>query len=84
MSFWRKALGVLFIVYGVFALVTPFTPGSWLIFVGAEILGIEFLYAHNLKILFDRNRSWLIPLACTAATLLAGAFGVMLWNWYVR
>jgi uncharacterized protein YqgC (DUF456 family) len=36
-------LGVLCIVIGLAALFTPLTPGSWLIFVGIELLGLTFL-----------------------------------------
>jgi uncharacterized protein YqgC (DUF456 family) len=43
MGSWRKILGALLILVGFAALVTPLTPGSWLIFVGAELLGIEIL-----------------------------------------
>lgn len=35
--------GILFIVLGLLALVTPLTPGSWLVFVGLELLGIRIL-----------------------------------------
>jgi len=31
-------------VLGVLALLTPFTPGSWLILVGLEILGLRLLF----------------------------------------
>ena len=34
----RKGLGVLLIIAGLAALVTPFTPGAWLIPVGIAIL----------------------------------------------
>ncbi len=40
---WRVTIGVLCIVAGFLALVTPFTPGSWLILVGLELLGIRLL-----------------------------------------
>ncbi len=42
-SFLKRTLGVLCLVYGIFALVTPFTPGALLIFVGLELLGLTFL-----------------------------------------
>lgn len=35
----RKALGIVLLLIGFAALVTPFTPGSWLILVGAGMLG---------------------------------------------
>lgn len=50
-QFLKKTLGVLLIVVGFLALVTPFTPGSWLVFVGAELLGIRIAF-------WDRLRRW--------------------------
>ena len=40
---WRTTIGILFIVVGFLALITPLTPGSWLILVGLELLGIRLL-----------------------------------------
>ena len=48
----RKTVGALLIIVGLFALLTPLTPGSWLIFVGAEMLGLELL-------LWKRFKRWL-------------------------
>ncbi|MBP6860029.1 MAG: hypothetical protein KBC38_00500 [Candidatus Pacebacteria bacterium] len=39
-SFFKKIVGVLCIIIGLLALITPLTPGSWLIFVGLTLLGI--------------------------------------------
>ena len=39
----RKSIGIICIILGFLALVTPLTPGSWLILVGLEILGLQFL-----------------------------------------
>jgi len=48
----RKALkivfGILLILIGVFALLTPLTPGSWLALIGLEILGIRILLERKL------------------------------------
>lgn len=30
-----------FIIYGIFAFITPFTPASWLALIGLELLGIR-------------------------------------------
>ncbi|MDR3642668.1 MAG: hypothetical protein P4L74_03530 [Candidatus Doudnabacteria bacterium] len=38
---YKKIVGVVFIILGFLALVTPFTPGSWLIFVGLELVGLR-------------------------------------------
>ena len=39
----KKTLGIILIVLGIVALVTPFTPGSWLALIGLEIVGFGFL-----------------------------------------
>ncbi len=36
-------IGIICIVLGFLALITPLTPGSWLILIGLEILGLGFL-----------------------------------------
>ena len=41
-------LGVLLIVLGVAALLTPLTPGSWLALIGLEILGLRILLERKL------------------------------------
>lgn len=46
---YKKVIGVLLIIIGVVALVTPFTPGSWLIFVGLEFMGIRVLFWDKIK-----------------------------------
>lgn len=50
----KKVIGVLLILLGLFALLTPFTPGSWLIFVGLELVGIRF-------VLNDKWQRWIKP-----------------------
>lgn len=42
-------IGLILIAYGFFALITPFTPGSWLIFVGLELLGIRLAFWEKIK-----------------------------------
>ncbi len=39
----KYIVGVVCILVGLFALVTPLTPGAWLILVGMELLGLSFL-----------------------------------------
>jgi len=39
----KKTLGVILIVLGLAALVTPFTPGSWLALIGLQLVGFGFL-----------------------------------------
>ncbi|HBV33049.1 TPA: hypothetical protein DIC39_01760 [Patescibacteria group bacterium] len=47
----RKVAGVLLIILGFIALVTPFSPGAWLIFIGLEFFGVRLA-------LWDRLKSW--------------------------
>ncbi len=46
---FKKILGIVLIVIGVLALITPFTPGAWLIFVGFGILGIRLSFWEKMK-----------------------------------
>ncbi len=48
----KKGLGVLLILIGLVALVTPFTPGSWLVFVGLGFFGIRLAF-------WDKILEWL-------------------------
>ena len=50
----KKIAGAVLILWGIFALMTPFTPGSLLIFVGLELLGIRLLFVEKIK---DRIRN---------------------------
>ncbi len=47
----KKTVGVVLIISGLIALFTPFTPGSWLIFIGLEFIGIRILF-------WDKIKSW--------------------------
>ncbi|TSC81755.1 MAG: Uncharacterized protein G01um101420_860 [Parcubacteria group bacterium Gr01-1014_20] len=49
----RKIVGVILIALGFLALITPLTPGSWLIFVGLGFLGIRLT-------IWDRIKSWFL------------------------
>ncbi len=42
-------IGIFLLLFGLVALVTPFTPGAWLGFVGMEILGIMFLLPKRIR-----------------------------------
>ncbi|MBI4224968.1 MAG: hypothetical protein HY617_01420 [Candidatus Sungbacteria bacterium] len=48
----KKTLGALLMLVGLLALVTPLTPGSWLIFVGLELFGFRMAA-------WDRVKAWL-------------------------
>jgi len=39
----KIVLGIVLIIFGVLALLTPLTPGSWLALIGLEILGLRLL-----------------------------------------
>lgn len=47
----KKTLGVILILLGILALVTPLTPGAWLIFIGLEVFGIRL-------VAWDRVKAW--------------------------
>jgi uncharacterized protein YqgC (DUF456 family) len=45
----KKIAGVILIIIGFLALITPLTPGSWLIFVGLGLLGIQVGFWEDLR-----------------------------------
>ena len=47
-KYLKKALGIVLIILGFLALITPCSPGSWLILVGLEFLGLGFLLEDRL------------------------------------
>jgi hypothetical protein len=50
-------IGIICIILGFLALITPFTPGSWLILIGLEILGLGFLLDGKLsRLLKGKNK----------------------------
>jgi hypothetical protein len=51
----KKVLGVILIIVGLLALLTPLTPGSWLALIGLELLGIRMLFFR--KFLNDKQRA---------------------------
>jgi uncharacterized membrane protein HdeD (DUF308 family) len=51
----RKAIGVILIVLGVLALITPLTPGSWLALIGMEFLEIRSAFLEKLKERFSKK-----------------------------
>jgi len=52
----KKSIGVICIILGFLALITPLTPGSWLILVGLEILGLQFLLGGRLSRFLKKKR----------------------------
>ncbi len=52
---FKKILGIILIIVGLFALLTPLTPGSWLALIGLELLGIRLLVEK--KFLNEKHRA---------------------------
>ena len=50
----KKTIGILLVIIGLLALVTPFTPGSWLIFIGLGFIGIRILFLDKIKLWFQK------------------------------
>lgn len=46
----KKTLGIFLVLLGFLALLTPFTPGSWLVLIGLEILGLRLIFLDTLKV----------------------------------
>ncbi len=53
---FRKGVGITLIVLGSLALLTPLTPGSWLILVGLWLLGFRFLWWDKFKVWLQKKR----------------------------
>ncbi len=51
----KKALGVILIIIGLAALVTPLTPGAWLALAGLELLGIRLVAKDRVMAWFDKK-----------------------------
>jgi drug/metabolite transporter (DMT)-like permease len=51
----RTILGIVLIILGVAAALTPFSPGSWLALIGLEILGLKMLLPRKLRSLIPRK-----------------------------
>ncbi len=61
----RIVIGVFLLLLGLFALLTPFTPGSWLALVGLEFLGLRVLLRDWLCARARaKPQSWLRRMAC--------------------
>ncbi|MDD5068759.1 MAG: PGPGW domain-containing protein [Candidatus Pacebacteria bacterium] len=45
----KKTIGIILIIVGLLALFTPLTPGSWLIPIGLELIGIDLLFYKKIK-----------------------------------
>jgi uncharacterized membrane protein HdeD (DUF308 family) len=54
----KQIAGVILIIIGLLAFFTPLTPGSWLVFVGAELAGIGILSRGNVMKYYERLKAW--------------------------
>jgi uncharacterized protein YqgC (DUF456 family) len=45
----KKIIGIVLIIIGFLALVTPLTPGSWLVFIGLELFGVRLVFLDKIK-----------------------------------
>jgi len=45
----KKVVGIVLIVLGFLALITPFSPGSWLMLIGLELVGLRLLLENRLR-----------------------------------
>lgn len=60
-KFWEKnpkiskVFGMVFIIIGLFSLITPFTPLGILFFIGLEFLGVRTKYWQKLKIWVEKT-----------------------------
>ena len=61
----KKTVGVILIIIGLVALITPLTPGSWLALIGLELLGWRIL-------LYDRLKFWKKKQGSNSPNLPAG------------
>ncbi len=48
-NIFKKILGIILVIFGLLALITPLTPGSWLAIIGLELLGVKVLFIREIK-----------------------------------
>jgi hypothetical protein len=49
----KKILGVIFVFWGISAIIVPFIPGSYMGLIGLELLELEFPFASKLQRKFE-------------------------------
>jgi len=52
----KKIAGVALVILGAAALVTPFTPGAWLIFIGLGLLEFRLVLWDRIKAKFRKQK----------------------------
>lgn len=73
----RRTVGVLCILIGLVALLTPLTPGSWLIPIGFEILGFRLLLWERIKTKIMRINNVLKLIIAIVVSEMAGVIGAV-------
>lgn len=58
MKIFKKILGVFFIILGVLIHLIPLMPGSWLIVLGLELLGVHLLVWDKVKSFLYNKKSF--------------------------
>jgi len=53
----RLIAGVILVLIGLFALVTPLTPGAWLGLIGLELLGFGFLIPKKIRRMWKKEQA---------------------------
>jgi uncharacterized protein YqgC (DUF456 family) len=56
MAILKYVAGIVLILIGFIALVTPLTPGAWLMFVGLELIGVRLTLWDKIKDWFNARR----------------------------
>lgn len=75
----KTVLGGILVLVGLIALITPFTPGSWLVILGAELLGFRLIFARQFqKWRFTEGSGVLGSRAVFWGTVLVGALPFLL------
>ncbi len=70
----RIFTGIILVIIGFIALVTPLTPGAWLGLIGLEMLGFGFLIPKKLRALWkkpaiQKSKSDLTAESCSSDTV---------------
>ena len=58
---YKIVVGILLIIVGFLALITPLTPGSWLAIVGLELLGFKLLSKKKLFEYYEMAKNYFFP-----------------------
>ncbi|NBV77874.1 hypothetical protein EBR66_06945 [bacterium] len=56
--FIRKTIGIILVLVGFLALVTPLTPGAWLALIGLEMLGMHLAIGAQFKAWLEQRGWW--------------------------